>query len=162
MIGDFIVVMEKKEKFGLKRCWIKEFLFLFIFTNIKKQLITKEKQLITKDKMFNSTKIKTKIVVNKFLKTVKKYKPEQVECTPHTFFRLSKAQKEIFTCKELTKILFEERPFLVGIQYNKNYAVFYRFKDRENKALKMILNTDSRKINIVTFYYIEEWQIPKI
>jgi len=97
--------------------------------------------------MFNSTKIKTKVEVNEFLKTVRKYKPEQVKCTPHTFFRLSKAQKEIFTCEELTKILFEESPFLVGIQYNKNYAVFYRFKDRENKALKMILNIDSRKIN---------------
>jgi len=107
----------------------------------------------------DSTKIKKKIEIQDFIKLIKKYKPEHIECTDHTFFRLSQKQREIFTCEELKKILLNEKPFLSGIQNNDNYTVFYRHK---NKNLKMILGISPQKINIVTFYFIEEWQIPKI
>lgn len=54
-----------------------------------------------------------------------------------------------------------ESPFLVGIQENGNYAVFYKYK--KNKFLRIIIDIrEIRKVNIVTFYFIEEWQIPKI
>lgn len=109
--------------------------------------------------MFNNTKIKKRVDIDKLVKFIKEYKKEQVECTDHTFFRLSQKQRKIFTCEELRRILFDEEPFLVGIQYNENYAVFYKYK---NKNLKIILGMRSHKINIVTFYYIEQWQIPKI
>lgn len=109
--------------------------------------------------MFNNTKIKKRVDVNKFVKFIKEYKKEQIGCTEHTFFRLSQKQREIFTCEELKRILFDEKPFLVGIQHNENYAVFYKYK---NKNLKIILGMNSQKINIVTFYYIGQWQIPKI
>jgi len=92
-------------------------------------------------------------------KFFKEYKKEQIECTKHTFFRLNQRQREIFICEELKRILFNEQPFLVGIQNNENYSVFYKYK---NKNLKIILGINSRKINIVTFYYMEQWQIPKI
>mgnify|MGYP001560881550 CR=1 FL=1 len=109
--------------------------------------------------MFNETKIEKRVDVDTFLDLIKNYKEEDIECTIHTFFRLSEKQRKIYTCNELKKILTREKPFLVGIQYNKNYAVFYKY---ENKNLKMILNLGNRKVKIVTFYFIEEWQVPKI
>jgi len=109
--------------------------------------------------MFGETRIKKKVEVGRFIGFIKEYESEQIECTPHTFFRLSGKQRKIYTYEELRKILTQETPFLVGFQYNENYAVFYRYK---NKNLKMILALRGGKVKIVTFYFIEEWQIPKI
>ncbi|MEK6875541.1 MAG: hypothetical protein AABX30_02565 [Nanoarchaeota archaeon] len=109
--------------------------------------------------MLSGTKIEEKLEVNKFIELISKYPKEQIECTSHTFFRLSQKQREIFNSEELRKILLNEKPFLVGIQHNENYAVFYK---HQNKILKIILGINHRKVNIVTFYFIEEWQIPKI
>jgi hypothetical protein len=109
--------------------------------------------------MFDDTKIKEKISSKKFLKTIREYSAEKIECTSHTFFRLSQKQREIFTSDELKEILLTKIPFLVGIQNNDNHAVFYKYG---SKNLKMILNINKRKVNIVTFYFIEQWQIPKI
>ena len=53
------------------------------------------------------TRIKTKIEVKDFMSLIKEYKKEQIECTSHTFFRLSTAQRKIYTCEELTKILLK-------------------------------------------------------
>ena len=109
--------------------------------------------------MFKGTNIKKRIDINEFIQLIKKYTNEQIECTEHTFFRLSEKQRKIYTCKELKRILFQTNPFLVGIQYNENYAIFYKY---QGKILKMIVSINNRKVNIVTFYFIEEWQIPKI
>ena len=109
--------------------------------------------------MFEETKIKEKVSIQKFLKVIQKYLEKDIECTQHTFFRLSEKQRKIFTCKNLKKVLLAKKPFLVGAQYNSNYAIFYKY---QRKNLKMIIGMDKRKINIVTFYFIEEWQIPKI
>ncbi len=108
---------------------------------------------------FNDTKIKKKIDIKGFLDFIKEYKEDQIECTKHTFFRLSEKQRKIFTCDELRRILLSLSPFLVGVQYNENYALFYKYK---NRNLKVIVNIANRKIKIVTFYFIEQWQIPKI
>ena len=109
--------------------------------------------------MFNETKIRKKVGVKEFLDFIKDYKKDQIECTHHTFFRLSEKQRKIFTCDGLRKVLLNKRPFLVGVQYNENYALFYKYK---NRNLKIIVNIFNRKIKIVTFYFIEQWQIPKI
>lgn len=109
--------------------------------------------------MLESTKITKKIDVEKLFKTIKKFSKENIECTKHTFFRLSEKQRKIFTCKELREILLNKRPFLAGIQHNGNHAIFYKY---QNKNLKIVVNINSRKIKIVTFYFIQEWQIPKI
>jgi len=109
--------------------------------------------------MLDTTKIKEEIDTTEFLKTIKRYCKENIECTEHTFFRLSKRQKEILTCDRLREILIREKPFLVGIQNNENYAVFY---NHEGKILKTILSILNSKIRVVTFYFIKKWQIPKI
>lgn len=109
--------------------------------------------------MFEETKIEKRVDVEEFIKFIGDYDEKEIECTDHTFFRLSEKQRKIYTSNELRRILTKEKPFLVGIQYNKNYAVFYKY---ENKTLKMIVNFGNRKVKIVTFYFIEEWQIPKI
>jgi len=106
-----------------------------------------------------NNRIKKRVEVEEFLKLLKEYKPEQIECTSHTFFRLSEKQRKIYTYEELKKVLTKEKPFLVGFQHNENYATFYRYK---GKNLKIIVAFNDRKIKIVTFYFIEEWQIPKI
>ena len=105
------------------------------------------------------TKIEKKVEVDYFLEFIENFSKEQMECTPHTFFRLSEKQRKIFTCNELKSILITRKPFLVGFQYNKNYALFYKY---QNRNIKIIANIGNRKIKIVTFYFIEEWQIPKI
>ena len=108
---------------------------------------------------FDNTKIKKKIEIKDFINIIKKYNAEQIECTVHTFFRLSQKQRKIFTCEELKSILLKDVPFLVGIHNNDNYAAFYKHR---NKNLKIILVIEPQKVKIVTFYYILEWQIPKI
>lgn|SRR3989344_3703397 len=109
--------------------------------------------------MIEGVKINKKVDVEEFVRFLKEYNIKLVECTHHTFFRLSEKQRKIYTCEELKRIIFEMKPFLVGFQYNENYAAFYKYGD---KNLKMIINLGDRKIKIVTFYFIEEWQIPKI
>jgi len=109
--------------------------------------------------MLEETKIKKRVELQEFINFIKEYGKEQIECTTHTFFRLSEKQRKILTCDELRNILTKEKPVLVGLQNNENYAVFYKYKE---KNLKMIIAFNDRKVKIVTFYLIEEWQIPKI
>lgn len=109
--------------------------------------------------MFSDTQIKKKLSNLDFIKIMGKFSEKQIKCTEHTFFRLSKSQKKMFTCDEIRKVLLKDHPFLVGVQYNENHAVFYKYK---SKNLKIILSIKDRKVNIVTFYFIKEWQIPRI
>jgi|SRR3989344_1357590 len=104
-------------------------------------------------------KIIKKIELDEFNKKISRYSKEDIICTRHTFFHFSQKQREIYTEEEIIKIIRKEKPFLVGIQENENYSVFYRYK---NKIYRIILGIDSRKINIVTFYFIDERQVPKI
>ena len=111
--------------------------------------------------MVYGNRINKKIEVEEFLETIKEYSKEQIECTNHVFFRLSEKQRENFTCETIKEYLFHKTPFLVGVQENGNYAIFYRYKKK--KFLRIIADiTIIRKINIVTFYLIDESQIPKI
>ena len=104
-------------------------------------------------------RIVKKIEIQEFSNIIKGYSEDKIECTKHTFFRLSQKQRNIYTSKELINILKVEIPILAGIQENGNYAVFYKYKD---KYLKMILGVNLRKVIIVTFYFINEWQLPKL
>lgn len=109
--------------------------------------------------MLDPNKIKRKIPVNDFITLIRKYSPESIEDSSHAFGRLSQRQRELFTIEEVSRILLKDHPFLVGIQENNNYAVFYK---HQGKNLRIILRLESQKIKIVTFYNILEWQIPKI
>ena len=109
--------------------------------------------------MLDPNKIKRKIPVNDFIVLIRKYKYEDIGDSGHAFKRLSQKQRELFTLEEIRKILLENHPFLVGIQENDNYAVFYK---HQGKNLRIIIKLESQKVKIVTLYNILEWQIPKV
>ena len=109
--------------------------------------------------MLDPNKIKRKIPVNDFIMLIRKYSLESIEDSGHAFKRLSQRQRELFTIEEVSKILLKDHPFLVGIQANDNYAVFYKY---QGKNLRVIIKLESQKAKIVTFYNILEWQVPKI
>ena len=50
--------------------------------------------------------------------------------------------------------------FLVGIQFNGNYAVFYDYS--KNEALRLMLDIQPNKIEIVTFYLPDKTQVPRL
>jgi len=93
--------------------------------------------------MLDPNKIKKKVLVNDFITTIRKYAPDQIEDSGHAFKRLSQRQREIFTIEEMRNILLRNRPFLVGIQQNANYAVFY---NHQGKNLRMIINLEFQKV----------------
>lgn len=100
-------------------------------------------------------RIKEKISVERFFEIIKEH--EKIECSNHAFFRLSEGQRKVFICKELIKYLTCEKPVLVGLQHNGNYAAFYNYGI---DILRIIINILPNKIEIITFYIIEK--VPKI
>jgi len=44
--------------------------------------------------MFNETKIEKMVGIKEFIEFIEEHKEEQIECTPHTFFRLVKGKEE--------------------------------------------------------------------
>jgi len=49
--------------------------------------------------MSKDTKIEKRVKIEDYLRVIKKYAKEEIECTEHTFFRLSQKQRGVFTCK---------------------------------------------------------------
>jgi len=49
--------------------------------------------------MFGETRIVKKVDIKEFESFMKEYEKDQIECTEHTFFRLSEKQRKIYTCK---------------------------------------------------------------
>jgi|SRR3989344_4179396 len=109
--------------------------------------------------MLHPNHIKKKVLVNDFIALIRSYLPSQIEDSGHAFDRMNSRQREIFNIEEVRKILLIGWPFFVGIQENGNHACFYK---HQGKNIRMILRIETAKIKIVTFYYIMEWQIPKI
>jgi len=72
---------------------------------------------------------------------------EEIECTKHTLFRLSQKQRQVFNCEELKRILLHETPIRVGVQYNGNYAIYYRSEKRPG-IIKIIINIGPAKISM--------------
>jgi len=85
--------------------------------------------------MLDETKIEKRVEIEEFIGFIAKYEETQFECTKHTFFRLSEKQRKILNCEELVKVLTKEKPFLVGLQYNKSYAAFYKYQDKNLKIM---------------------------
>ncbi|MBL7160702.1 MAG: hypothetical protein ISS93_02525 [Candidatus Aenigmarchaeota archaeon] len=110
--------------------------------------------------MIGSQKIKEVIKIMDFVDKIKNHSRENVICTKHTFFRLSEKQREIFTCETIKHYMFEETPVFVGIQYNGNFAVFYKYP--KQMYLRLIIDIKPDKIDVVTFYIIEKTQLPVI
>ncbi len=97
--------------------------------------------------------------ISVFKERIKNFNEDAIECTTHTFFRLSEKQRKVFTCNELKKVLLNEIPLKVGIQRNQNYAVYYKY--REQRLLKIVLSFKPSKIRIVTFYIVDKGQMPR-
>ena len=110
--------------------------------------------------MTKGHRIEKRIEVKTFLETIKNYNEEQIETTQHTFFRLNEEERKIFKESVLKEYLTTRIPILVGIQFNGNYAVFYDYS--KNEALRLILDIQPNKIEIVTFYIIEKNEIPRL
>jgi hypothetical protein len=109
--------------------------------------------------MIKGHKIERKIEINDFLDMTKSFNEQNIITTDHTFFRLNEKQRKIFKEKVIKEYILSEIPILVGIQFNGCYAVFYKYgKD----TLKVLLDIQPTKTNIVTFYIIDNNQIPKI
>ncbi len=109
--------------------------------------------------MIKGHKIQRKIEIKDFLDIIDKYNENQIITTGHTFFRLAQKDRNIFKDKILKEFIKGQNPILVGLQYNGNYATFYKY---EKSVLKIILDIQSNKINIVTFYIIDYNKIPRI
>lgn len=106
--------------------------------------------------MITGHKIKQFIEINAFINNIRYISKENIKATAHTFFRLE--ERKLFKDNNLIEFIVSETPILVGLQNNGLYAVFYNFN---KKILKIILEIQPLQINIVTFYIIEENQIPK-
>jgi hypothetical protein len=61
-------------------------------------------------------KIKEKVDINKFLEQIQEYEKEDISITKHTLFRLNEKQKKAYDEEFIRELLFNETPFLAGIQ----------------------------------------------
>jgi len=95
-----------------------------------------------------------------FVERLKCYGPEYVTCSGHTFFRLSRKQRELFNCDSIREILFNNIPVLVGIQHNGCYAAFYKHKN--HRFIRIILDMKADRADVVTCYVIDEKLLPVI
>ncbi|MCK4670503.1 MAG: hypothetical protein KAT43_04830 [Nanoarchaeota archaeon] len=110
--------------------------------------------------MIKGHRIEKKEEIETFLERIRHYTKDQIECTKHTFFRLSEKQRKIFKSEDIKRILLESTPLLVGIQFNGNYATFYKFK--ENKIIRIALDIIPQKIEVVTFMILDKYQVPRL
>jgi len=125
-------------------------------THINRKLIILS---IYDTKMVKGHKIRQKVEIDKFLEQIQGYDEKDFETTDHTFFHFSEKQRKTFNKVWLTEILLHENPFFVGIQYNNLWAAFYKYK---KSIFRIILDIQANKVYIVTFYIIDESQIPRI
>ena len=94
-----------------------------------------------------------------FMKRIKHYPRGNIQCTDHTFFRLSEKQRELFTHKDIEEFLLEKIPVRVGIQKNGNYSAFYRFA--KQRYIRIILSFKPDRIKVITFFIVEKDKLPR-
>jgi hypothetical protein len=109
--------------------------------------------------MVQGHRIKEKVEIGKFLEQIQEYEKGDVEITAHTFKHFSEKQRKIYNDLLIKDLLFNNEPIFVGIQYNGLWALFYKY---ENDIFRIIVEIQAAKLYIVTFYIIDELQIPKI
>ncbi len=109
--------------------------------------------------MIKGHKIKKEISIIDFLEIIKHLDEENINTTRHTFFRLNEKQRKVFKEKLIKDLILEGIPIFVGTQFNGCYAVFYSF---DKEIIRITLDIQLNRINIVTFYIIDKNQMPKI
>ena len=112
------------------------------------------------DMVVTGHRIERKVEIDEFLELMKNYSKEKIECTKHTFFRLSEKQRKIFKDEDILRYILEQKPIFVGTQYNGAYAVFYDYKEKD--VIRIVLDIKPNKIEVVTFYIIDKKQVPII
>ena len=107
--------------------------------------------------MAQGHKIEREVDIKDYLSMIKGRHELSITTTNHTFFRLNERQRKIFKESSIKDILLRQVPLMVGIQYNRNYAAFYRLN---GGIMRFILDIASHEIKVVAFYVIEE--LPRI
>lgn len=104
--------------------------------------------------------IEKKLSIEEVSVLLSNYDKKDIYCTNHTFFRLNEKQRKVFKCQDIIDYLVHETPIFVGIQYNGNHALFYKDKN-ESRIIRIMVDILPTKIDVVTFYIINENQIPR-
>lgn len=103
-----------------------------------------------------ATRIIKEVEYFEYREIINKFK-EKIKINHHAYFRLNQMQRKVYKAEALIKMLSEDKPALIGIQKNQNYAVFFRNKQGH---LRLMFKTNKNNIEIITFYITEK--IPKI
>ena len=82
-----------------------------------------------------------------------------VHTTDHTFFRLNEQQRKVYKEKIIKLLILGQDPVFIGIQYNGNYAVFYKY---EKATVRIMMDIQPTHINVVTFYIVDDDKIPHL
>lgn len=106
--------------------------------------------------MARGNEIREKMDARAFLQIIEHYDEKQIIITDHTLFRLKEKERKLYK-EEIIKELLTGEPKFVGIQHNGNHAIIYNYK---RSLIKIILNIEPTKMNVVTFYIVQE--IPKL
>ena len=109
--------------------------------------------------MIDGYQIKEKMSIKTFLEKFNSYSPEDLDITPHAFFRLSQKQRKLYKEEDLINTIYSIRPVEVAIHKDGRYVVIYPFK---GKLLKVIFEIFPSKIYIVTFYILNKKQEEEI
>lgn len=107
--------------------------------------------------MVRGHRIKEMVDTRKFLSEISSFREEQVVTAKHAFFHLKVGNGKIFKEQIIKKMVLEEHPLLVWLQYNRKYAAFYRY---DGYIIRIILDVKPEKIVIVTYYAPD--QIPEL
>ena len=102
------------------------------------------------------TRIIKEIEYFEFKELIDRFKG-RIKVSLHAYFRLNEMQRKVYKDWSLIELLTEEKPEFIGIQKNKNYALFL---SKKQGYLRIIFKVNEDNIEIVTFYIIEN--IPKI
>ena len=109
--------------------------------------------------MVKGHRIEKRVQIEDFRNMIDRFTESDIITTEHTFFRLKQGDRKVFKDVIIKDYLLGQEPVLVGLQFNRNYAVFYRHgKD----VLKIILDIQADTIYLVTFYLMNKDQIPRL
>ncbi len=103
-----------------------------------------------------STRIIKRVDYKEFKELINRFL-NKIIVNSHAYFRLNEMQRKVYKDEQLINILTEEKPVLVGIQGNNNYAAFF---NRKEGYLRIIFEIKKDNIEIITFYITET--LPKI
>ena len=103
-----------------------------------------------------ATRIKKQINSIELTNLLDTYK-SRVKVNSHAYFRISQMQRKIYKEETLITMLTQEKPVLVGIQENNNYAIFF---SKKNGYMRLIFKVTKENIEIITFYITDH--LPKI